>query len=76
MNAYSNDPIKVLLDFYLVPPDFDDTVWNIVSQTWYNKLWSAEFAVSTDVRCKSPEQGIMVVLMFAILYDWYGSYNG
>ena len=27
---------------------------------------AARFAVSTDVRCKSPEQGMLVVLIFAV----------
>ena len=30
---------------------------------------TARLAVSTDVRCKSPEYGILVVLIFAVLYD-------
>ena len=37
---------------------------------------AANFAVSTDVRCKSPEQGILVLLIFAVVHDLYGSYNG
>ena len=37
---------------------------------------AARFAVSTDVCCKSPEQGVLVALIFVVLYDFYGSYNG
>ena len=33
-----------------------------------DKPRAARFAVS-HVRCKSPEQGILVVLIFAVLYD-------
>ena len=40
------------------------------------KMRSAGFVVSTDVRYKSPEQGVLVVLIFAVLYDLYGSYSG
>ena len=33
------------------------------------KATFARFTVSTDVHCKSLEQGILVVLSFAVLYD-------
>ena len=33
------------------------------------KLRAARFTVSTDVRYKSPEQGVFAVLIFAALYE-------
>ena len=30
---------------------------------------AGRFAVSTDVRCTSPEKGILAMLIFAVLYD-------
>ena len=37
---------------------------------------TAKFAVSANVHCKSPEKVILAMLIFAVIFDWYGSYNG
>ena len=59
-------PIKILIDFLFCATELVDTVWNIVFQRWFDKMWSAKFAASTDVRSitKSPEYGILVCANF------------
>ena len=75
---------KYYQTFYLVPPNLYDTVLNIVFQRWYDKLWHATFAVSTDVRCKSPDSRVGVIgnancccfIRFIRLLHWFRNCKG
>ena len=77
MNAYSN-PSNILDFLFCV----SGLVWHGLEYCFflkmiyiYSELRSAKFAVSTDIRCNSPE-GDVGSANFAVLYEWYGSYSG
>ena len=67
------------VDFFLKPTHFWELLHlfktnkgictKIVGHITIGMPSAARFAVSTDVRCKSPEYGALAVLIVAVLYD-------